>query len=131
MDKKKPPPGATLISRLREGRLKREQELADRKGKGGGADSAVSAQSQPPPVETKPPEPKATGAKAEVKPETPPPPPVKPRAWLRQAWREHGTQVIAGVVGVLLLLLALRVFRARVTGFLKRLLPRHLPSLNP
>src|SRR5215470_12894700 len=29
-NKKKPPPGATLISRLRESRLRREQELAER-----------------------------------------------------------------------------------------------------
>ena len=61
----------------------------------------------------------------------PPPPPVTPQAWLKRGWREHGTQVITGAVGVVLLSLALRVFGARVTGFLKRLLPRHLPSLNP
>ncbi len=30
--KKRPPPGATLISRLREGRLRREQALAEKKG---------------------------------------------------------------------------------------------------
>ncbi|WP_341402622.1 hypothetical protein [Luteolibacter soli] len=61
----------------------------------------------------------------------PPPPPVTLRVWLKRVWREHGTQLVAGAVGVLFLLLALRVFGARVTGFLKRLLPRHLPSLNP
>jgi hypothetical protein len=61
----------------------------------------------------------------------PPPPPVTPKVWLTRAWREHGSQVIAGVVGAVLLSLALCIFRARVTGFLKRLLPRRLPSLNP
>jgi hypothetical protein len=64
--------------------------------------------------------------------EVPVPPPlsVTPQAWLKRTWREHGPGIIAGAVGVLLLLLALRLFGARVTGFLKRLLPRHLPSLN-
>ena len=61
----------------------------------------------------------------------PPAPPVPLTERLERAWREHGRQVIAGVVGALLLSLALRVFGARVMGFLKRLLPRHLPSLNP
>ena len=41
------------------------------------------------------------------------------------------SQLVAGAVGALFLSLALRVFGARVTGFLKRLLPRHSPSLNP
>jgi hypothetical protein len=61
----------------------------------------------------------------------PPAPPMPPMVQLERAWREHGRLLIAGVVGTLFLSLALRVFGARVTGFLKRLLPRHLPSLNP
>ncbi|HEY1120164.1 MAG TPA: hypothetical protein VGE67_01130, partial [Haloferula sp.] len=61
----------------------------------------------------------------------PPPPPVTLRMRLEKVWREHGSQLIAGAVGVIFLSLALRVFGARVTGYLKRLLPRHLPSLNP
>ena len=61
----------------------------------------------------------------------PPAPPVPPGARVERAWREHGSEVIVGSVGVLFLSLALRVFGARLTGFLKRLFPRHLPSLNP
>ena len=61
----------------------------------------------------------------------PPPPPETPRAWLKRTWRDHHALITGGAVGALLLPLALRIFGARVTGYLKRLLPRHLPSLNP
>ncbi|MCW1923008.1 hypothetical protein OKA05_10630 [Luteolibacter arcticus] len=61
----------------------------------------------------------------------PPPPPLTPGMWLKRAWREHGWQVTGGVAGLVLVSLALHVFKARVTCFLKRLLPRRLPSLNP
>jgi hypothetical protein len=41
---KKPPPGATLISRLKEGRLRREQQLAERQAQQAGEDSATEAE---------------------------------------------------------------------------------------
>jgi hypothetical protein len=39
--KKKPPAGATLIARLREARIKRDEQLAEQKGKSGAAKSSV------------------------------------------------------------------------------------------
>ena len=44
--KKRPPPGATLISRLREGRLKREQALAEKRGQQLESADAAPAQAE-------------------------------------------------------------------------------------
>jgi len=44
--KKRPPPGATLISRLREGRLKREQALAEKRGQQLESTEAAPAQAE-------------------------------------------------------------------------------------
>src|SRR5262245_3428211 len=64
--KKRPPPGATLISRLREGRLKREQALAEKREQQSGAASPAQA------------EPEAV-VEAEPIVEVKPLPPEKPR----------------------------------------------------
>ena len=61
----------------------------------------------------------------------PPTPPVPPGSRLEGLWREHGRQVIGGVVGVLFLVIGLRVFGAKAKRFARRMMPRHLPSLNP
>jgi hypothetical protein len=60
--KKKPPPGATLIARLKEQRLAREAELARKQGADQGAVS---------PAENASPEPPITAVKADVKPVEP------------------------------------------------------------
>ena len=61
----------------------------------------------------------------------PPAPPVTPRVWLKRAWRDHGAWILGATGGIMAVALIFHFFKAECVSYLRRLLPRHLPPLNP